>query len=240
MPKIKALQKGKTFRYNLNRKRVDNKIRSVGTIQWYAIMWRAFSLEPGETKPNLSIHSKRVFYSPEIRKAWNDRRTMTGNLQDMGLAKDVNQVFGIPTAKEQRLGVVKKAYGFIETDVADGVIDTTSSRSSTARPGSSNTKKAHKQHVVDQLEEDANALRESGFRLPKGVVASASYMLEKYGLNYAAMVRDPKNYDQETWRQFRSKIRKFMNIPDQFGAYLVKNNIDIEALDLDEYCSDDE
>lgn len=34
MPKIKALQKGKVFRYNINRKRVDNKIRSVGQIKW--------------------------------------------------------------------------------------------------------------------------------------------------------------------------------------------------------------
>lgn len=164
---------------------------------------------------------------------------MTGNLRDMGLAKDVNQVFSIPTAKEQRLVAIKRACGFVETDIVDdnGADSTTSAASTTKH------KKTHtpsKKHIIDQLETDANALRESGFRLPKGVVASASYMLEKYGLNYAAMVRDEKNYDQETWRQFRSKIRKFMNIPDQFGAYLVKNNIDIEKLDLDEYCTDDE
>lgn len=143
----------------------------------------------------------------------------------MGLAKDVKHTFPIPTAKEQRLRVVKKANGFVETDVNDSTV--------VKQP-------RKKQHVVDDLERDANALRESGFRLPKGVATSAAYMLEKYGLNYAAMVRDPKNYDQETWRQFRSKVRKFMSIPDQFGAYLVRNNIDIEKLDLDEYGTDDE
>lgn len=78
------------------------------------------------------------------------------------------------------------------------------------------------------------------YRLPKGVVASAGYMLQKYGLNYGAMVRDDKNYDQETWRQFRSKLHKFMSIPEQFGAWLVQNNIDMEKLDLDEYGTDDE
>lgn len=201
MPKIKALQKGKTYRYNVNRKRVDNKIRSTGQIK-----------------------------CDQIRKEWNNRRTMTGNLHDMGLAKDVNQLFPIPTAKEQRLRVVKKAHGFIETDLTDDL----------QQPAKAKKVVRRKQHVVDNLERDANALRESGFRLPKGVIASASYMLEKYGLNYGAMVRDPQNYDQETWRQFRSKIRKFMSIPEQFGPYLVKNNIDIESLDLDEYCTDDE
>lgn len=168
-----------------------------------------------------------AYRSPEIRKAWNDRRTLTGNLHDMGLAKDVNQVFAIPTAKEQRLLVVKKANGFVESDID-------------AAPAPAGGKPRRKQHVVDDLERDANALRESGFRLPKGVATVAAEMLEKYGLNYAAMARDPKNYDQETWRQFRAKVRKFMSIPDQFGAYLVRNNIDIEKLDLDEYGTDDE
>lgn len=79
-----------------------------------------------------------------------------------------------------------------------------------------------------------------GFRLPKGVVSFSGEMLLKYGLNYAAMVKDEKNYDQETWRQFRSKIRKFMCIPEQFGSFLTQNNVDITQLDLDEYCTDDE
>lgn len=77
-------------------------------------------------------------------------------------------------------------------------------------------------------------------RLPKGVVAFASYMITKYGLNYKAMVRDEKNYDQETWRQFRAKIRKFMCIPEQFGPFLTQSNINIEQLDLDEYGTDQE
>ena len=35
-----------------------------------------------------------------------------------------------------------------------------------------------------------------------------------------AMARDPKNYYQETWKQIRNKIKKFKNIPEQYGKYL--------------------
>lgn len=37
--RIKALQKGKTYRYNVNRKRVDKQIRSVGTIKEYVVFY---------------------------------------------------------------------------------------------------------------------------------------------------------------------------------------------------------
>lgn len=77
-------------------------------------------------------------------------------------------------------------------------------------------------------------------RLPKGVVKSASYFMDKYGLNYKAMVKDEKNHDQETWRQFRAKIRKFMSIPEQFNVYLKQRDKDPENLGWSECDSGDE
>ena len=35
-----------------------------------------------------------------------------------------------------------------------------------------------------------------------------------------AMAKDPKNYYQETWKQIRNKIKKFKNVPEQYGKYL--------------------
>jgi ubiquinone biosynthesis protein COQ9 len=35
-----------------------------------------------------------------------------------------------------------------------------------------------------------------------------------------AMAKDPKNHYQETWKQIRNKIKKFKNIPAQYGKYL--------------------
>lgn len=76
------------------------------------------------------------------------------------------------------------------------------------------------------------------FRLPKGVVKFATYLLDTYGLNYKDMVKDEKNYDQETWKQFRAKIRKFMSIPEQFNVYLKQRNLDPDNLGWTEYDSD--
>lgn len=54
------------------------------------------------------------------------------------------------------------------------------------------------------------------------------------------MVRDEKNYEQETWKQLRAKIRKFMKIPQQFNKYIESRNLDIKNLNWKEYNSDDE
>lgn len=77
-------------------------------------------------------------------------------------------------------------------------------------------------------------------RLPKGVVAHVTYMMDKYKLNYKAMVLDKKNYDQWTWKQFRAKCRKLMSIPEQFDSYLQSRNLDKNSLDWIEYESDSE
>lgn len=77
-------------------------------------------------------------------------------------------------------------------------------------------------------------------RLPKGVVALLSKMMDKYQLNYKAMVLDKQNYDQWTWKQFRAKCRRFMSIPEQFDIYLQSRNLDKNILDWIEYESDSE
>ena len=54
------------------------------------------------------------------------------------------------------------------------------------------------------------------------------------------MVRDERNYDQETWMQLRAKIRKFMSIPQQFQQYLNERNLNLDKLKWKECVSDDE
>lgn len=44
--------------------------------------------------------------------------------------------------------------------------------------------------------------------------------MDKYGHDYKAMAKDKKNYYQETWKQLRAKVKTFMGIPKQYGAYL--------------------
>lgn len=86
-----------------------------------------------------------------MRKAWSDRKTMTRNLYDMGLASDANKVLNIKTSKEQRLQIVKLSNGFVETDQDDS--------------GPKNVAPVrNKKYVLDDLETQANTFRESEFR----------------------------------------------------------------------------
>lgn len=55
------------------------------------------------------------------------------------------------------------------------------------------------------------------------------------------MVTDRRNHDQWTWKQFRMKIKQFMNIPEQFNKYLEKKKLPLDTpLDWSEYDSDSE
>ncbi|XP_031635674.1 nucleolar protein 16 [Contarinia nasturtii] len=195
MPKLRKLRKAKKFRYNVNRKRLNKQKLSTGQIK-----------------------------CKEIKNVWEDRKTITANLKDIGLGWDPNKIIKIPNAHAERVQVIKKMHGFVEEE-------------NTVEPKPVNRSKGF---VMEQMEADANALRESNFRLPKGVVAHITYMMDKHKLNYKAMVLDQKNYDQWTWKQFRAKCRKLMSIPEQFENYLQSRNLDENSFDWIEYESDSE
>lgn len=55
------------------------------------------------------------------------------------------------------------------------------------------------------------------------------------------MVTDRRNHGQWTWRQFRSKIRRFISITEQFNEYLEKKKLPAgKKPDWPEYESDSE
>lgn len=99
--------------------------------------------------------------------------------------------------------------------------------------------KAPRAEVAEKLEENATALRESGFRFSKGQAEMMGYYLDKYQLDYKKMVRDPKNYYQETWRQLRAKIRRFLGIPEHVDAYLKERNMERLSLEEASDCDSD-
>ena len=96
-----------------------------------------------------------------------------------------------------------------------------------------------KLHVVESLEGDARAPRVKMFRLPKGQVEWITYLMDTYGKNYRAMARDKKNYNQETWKQIRAKIKRFKSIPEQYSEYLKARNLNDGGGESDDL-SDDE
>uniref|UniRef100_A0A1Q3EWQ2 Nucleolar protein 16 n=1 Tax=Culex tarsalis TaxID=7177 RepID=A0A1Q3EWQ2_CULTA len=144
----------------------------------------------------------------EIKRSLDPRKKLSTNIREMGLSFDVNRTIPVPNAKQNRLLLTRYVNGFLEEDASD--VET----STEVRPP------PPKIHVAQQLEQEANEYVESRFRLPKGQVKFICRMIDAHGFNYRAMARDRSNYDQETWRQLRQKVRKFLSIPDQCTPYL--------------------
>lgn len=147
----------------------------------------------------------------------------------MGLSSDPNATLAIPTSKAQRVQLLSNpsAQGdpikLLEAQMLDKKAQKKKKVKKTKGP---------KSVVAEKLEENATALRESNFRYSKGQAELIAHYLDKYQLDYKRMVRDTKNYDQETWRQLRAKIRRFLDIPEHVNAYLKERNM--ERLTLEE------
>lgn len=128
----------------------------------------------------------------------------------MGLSFDANKTLGVPNSRQIRKKIYKLVHGFVEESASE------TEETVADKP---------KKHVADTLEAEATEYVESRFRLPKGVCKEAAYYMDTYGLDYKAMAKDPKNYYQETWRQIRAKVRKFMSISDHFSLYLAERDL---------------
>ncbi|XP_076461203.1 nucleolar protein 16-like [Babylonia areolata] len=133
----------------------------------------------------------------QIRHAWDNKKSLSSNFEEMGLSSDPNKTLRIKAAKEL-LG---------PKDTAE-----TASRKE--------TKKGKKMHVVKELETEAALPQEKRLKLSEPDVAFCISMLEKYGDDYKAMARDEENYYQDTPKQIARKIRVFRSIPQQYSAYL--------------------
>lgn len=123
----------------------------------------------------------------------------------MGLSFDPNKTIKIPKVKQ-----IKASIASNENDEWQ-------------EAQISNDTAPKKAFVAEALEQDARAPRVKLFRLPKGQVEWITYLMDKYGTDYKAMQRDKKNYNQETWKQLRAKIKRFKSIPEQYSKYLEKN-----------------
>ncbi|KAJ8924831.1 hypothetical protein NQ315_000985 [Exocentrus adspersus] len=195
MTKLRKQRRRKIYRHNVNRKRLRNKIYSVGNIA-----------------------------CKEIKEAWERTKSVETNLKEMGLSYDPNKTLEIPnTKKEFKASLLSNENDWEETTVEEEPTQPISS----------------KLHVAEALEADAKAPRERRFQLPKGQVEWITYLMKKYGKDYKAMARDKKNYNQETWKQIRQKIRRFRTIPAQYKKYLEENGLQ-ESDSEGDTVSDDE
>lgn len=148
---------------------------------------------------------KMCNYSKDIKEAWHGGKTVRQNMREMGLSYDPNETIKLPSTKE-------KLKLSMKSNENEWKID---------KPFL-----PRRVHVANKLESDAKAPRVKLFRLPKGQVEWITYLMDKYGTDYKAMVRDKKNYYQETWKQLRAKINRFKSIPEQHDVYLREKGLE--------------
>lgn len=109
---------------------------------------------------------KTLISSKQIKDAWEVKRSIKGNLKEMGLTADPNEIFKIPNSKKQALENVSsvRATGkFLEENIL---------------------KPPSKVYVAESLEKEAKTPRERMFKLPKNQVQFVTYMMDKYGDDY--------------------------------------------------------
>lgn len=173
--------------------------------------------------------------SDEAKGAWLKNKTVSKNFKNMGLSSDPNATLAIPSSKSQRMQLLSnpEAMGDPIKLLEAQMMNKKRNKKPAQKP------KGTKTEVAEKLEENAQGLRESGFRYSKGQVALISHYLDKYQLDYKKMVRDTKNYYQETWKQLRSKIRRFLEIPEHVNLYLKERNMERLSLEEASDCDSD-
>lgn len=167
MPKAKQSKRRKKFDYNKDRKKLKKK----------AIK-----------KDNPRIENAYM------RHAWDDKKSMARNLQEMGLAFDPNKSLPI---KKQRLISAEP----VSKAPVRGIIT--------------------KPYILNQLEEEASRPEKDTKSLSSDLIEYVQYMIREHKDDYKAMARDEKNYYQDTPKQIKRKINEYKRChPDQFEKFL--------------------
>nr|XP_046266830.1 nucleolar protein 16 [Scatophagus argus] len=166
MPKAKNSGKRKKFDYNQDRKKL---------------------------KKNFIKKYKPRIENPQIRNAWDDKKSMARNLQEMGLAFDPNR--SLPIKKPSLLGKDKEA--------------------------KATTSIVMKPYVLNQLEEEASRPEKDSKTLSSDLIEYVQYMIREHNDNYKAMARDEKNYYQDTPKQIKRKINEYKRChPEHYNAFI--------------------
>merc|ERR1711928_75983 len=76
-----------------------------------------------------------------------------------------------------------------------------------------------KPEVVGMLEAEANVEAKQNFRFTTTQVQLITYMMDKHGMDFSAMSRDPKNHYQETSAKLKGMVTKFISIPEHYAPY---------------------
>ncbi|KAG7484703.1 hypothetical protein MATL_G00052850 [Megalops atlanticus] len=165
MPKAKKSSRRKKYDYNKNKKKLKKQFKK-------------------KAAPRIEC--------PQIRNAWNDKKSVAQNLKDMGLAFDPN--LALPMRKNKVPGA----------DAEETV-----------------SPLVRKPYVVKGLEEEASLPTKDTKSLSRDIIEYVQYMIKEHNDNYKAMARDEKNYYQDTPKQIKRKVDQYKRFhPEEYTAFI--------------------
>lgn len=148
-------------------------------------------------KDNIKVSSE------VMQNHWNHKDSIKTNLEKMGVAFDANSVVQHKSTKKRLMDRVTK------DDHSD---EMENHENNQKKPTS----------VIKRLEEEvieAEKNIKQTFRFPSEQAKWIEYCIDKHGDDFKAMARDSKNIWQETPKQIRQKVLKFMSTPAHYDAF---------------------
>jgi len=164
------------------------------------------------TKFNVKVDCKAM------KDVWDNRVTLKENMAAMGVALDANQVMPFAGTKKKLINKLKKQNKVAVEEV--------------------NAVKVTKPDVLSQLEAEANVEAKPTFRFTPTQVQLISYMMDKHGMDFKAMARDPKNHYQETPAKLKGMVTKFISIPEHYAPYCKERGLITPSEDLKDSSKD--
>ncbi|XP_063707780.1 uncharacterized protein LOC134836529, partial [Culicoides brevitarsis] len=80
---------------------------------------RKYNYQRNRKRVQKSIQNKGTIKEPLIKQEWQKGKSLSKNLDDMGLAFDTNKALGVPNNREHRKRIIKVVNGFFEEDDLD-------------------------------------------------------------------------------------------------------------------------
>ncbi|KAJ8266845.1 hypothetical protein GJAV_G00135340 [Gymnothorax javanicus] len=172
MPKAKKSHRKKKYDYNKNRKKLKRKFMK-------------------KAAPRIEC--------PQIRNAWNDKKSVARNLAEMGLAFDPNQ--SLPVSKPMDPGTE------MEIEAPKPLVI--------------------KPYVIKDLEAEASTPGKSTKSLSADLIEYVQHMIKEHKDDFKAMARDEKNYYQDTPKQIRRKVEQYKRIhPGHYSRFMESLKMD--------------
>uniref|UniRef100_A0A1A8LE82 Nucleolar protein 16 n=2 Tax=Nothobranchius TaxID=28779 RepID=A0A1A8LE82_9TELE len=166
MPKAKQSKRRKQYDYNLDRKKLKKKFKK-------------------KIAPRIE--------HPQIRNAWEDHKSMSTNLLEMGLSFDPNRTLPI---KKQTLPGQKHRDKPPEHVVT-------------------------KPYILSKLQEEASLPEKDTKTLSSDLIEYVQHMIREHHDDHKAMARDEKNYYQDTPKQISRKINEYKRChPQHYEAFI--------------------